>query len=142
MRFRRVRAAWRCVADSHRGLAASQARRVARRGGGAALLCASFVAVAKSLVGRKMLFGKRKQVVKRILIVEDEPLTAFDNENILGDAGYEIVATVDGIDEAIEALENGEVHLVLSDLRLKEQQSGIQLAAAAKAKSIPTLLAT
>ena len=29
-----------------------------------------------------MLFGKRKQVVKRILIVEDEPLTAFDNENI------------------------------------------------------------
>jgi len=89
-----------------------------------------------------MLFGKRKQVVKRILIVEDEPLTAFDNENILGDAGYEIVATVDGIDEAIEALENGEVHLVLSDLRLKEQQSGIQLAAAAKAKSIPTLFAT
>jgi len=41
-----------------------------------------------------MLFGKRTQIVKRILIVEDEPLTAFDNENILRDAGYEIVATV------------------------------------------------
>ena len=27
-----------------------------------------------------MLFGKRQQMVKRILIVEDEPLTAFDNE--------------------------------------------------------------
>ena len=49
-----------------------------------------------------MLFGKRKQVVKRILIVEDEPLTAFDNENILGDAGYEIVATVDDLDEALD----------------------------------------
>ncbi len=38
-----------------------------------------------------MLFGKPKRVVKRILIVEDEPLTAFDNETMLGDAGYEIV---------------------------------------------------
>ena len=34
-----------------------------------------------------MLFGKRKQVVKRILIVEDEPLTAFDNENTLTGGG-------------------------------------------------------
>jgi len=33
-----------------------------------------------------MLFGKRKRVVNRILIVEDEPLTAFDNEMMLGDA--------------------------------------------------------
>jgi CheY-like chemotaxis protein len=89
-----------------------------------------------------MLFGKRKQVVKRILIVEDEPLTAFDNENILGDAGYEIVATVDGIEEALEALEREEVHLVLSDLRLREQQSGIELAQAAKEKGVPTLFAT
>src|SRR4051812_44355026 len=51
------------------------------------------------IVGVIMLFGKRKQVVKRILIVEDEPLTAFDNENILGDAGYEIVATIDRFDD-------------------------------------------
>ena len=56
-----------------------------------------------------MLFGKRKQVVKRILIVEDEPLTAFDNENMLGDAGYEIVATVDDLDEALDVLEREEV---------------------------------
>jgi two-component system, response regulator PdtaR len=89
-----------------------------------------------------MLFGKRKQVVKRILIVEDEPLTAFDNENILGDAGYEIVATVDGIDEALEALEREQVDLVLSDVRLREQQSGMQLARAAKEKGVPTLFAT
>ena len=89
-----------------------------------------------------MLFGKRSQVVKRILIVEDEPLTAFDNENILSDAGYEIVGTVDGIEEALEALEREEVHLVLSDVRLREQQSGIELAHAAKEKGIPTLFAT
>jgi len=89
-----------------------------------------------------MLFGKRKQVVKRILIVEDEPLTAFDNENILTDAGYVIVATVDGLDEALEALERDEVDLVLSDVRLKDQQSGIQLARAARERGVPTLFAT
>lgn len=89
-----------------------------------------------------MLFGKRSQVVKRILIVEDEPLTAFDNENILSDAGYEIVATVDGLEEALEILDREEIHLVLSDVRLREQQSGIELARAAKAKGVPTLFAT
>ena len=89
-----------------------------------------------------MLFGKRKQVVKRILIVEDEPLTAFDNENILGDAGYEIVATVDDLDEALAVLEREVVHLILSDVRLRGDRTGIELAHAAKAKGVPTLFAT
>jgi DNA-binding response OmpR family regulator len=89
-----------------------------------------------------MLFGKRKQIVKRILIVEDEPLTAFENENRLGDAGYEIVATVDDLEEALEILEREEVHLILSDVRLKRQQTGIRLAKTAKEKGVPTLFAT
>lgn len=89
-----------------------------------------------------MLFGKRKQVVKRILIVEDEPLTAFDNENMLGDAGYEIVATVDDFAEALRVLESEEVDLILSDVRLRSQQNGIDLASAAKGKGVPTLFAT
>jgi len=82
-----------------------------------------------------MLFGKRKQVVKRILIVEDEPLTAFDNENHLGDAGYHL-------EEALEILDREEVHLILSDVRLKKQQTGIHLAKSAKEKGVPTLFAT
>ena len=89
-----------------------------------------------------MLFGKRKQVVKRILIVEDEPLTAFDNENFLGEAGYHIVATVDDLDEALEILEREEIHLILSDVRLRKQQTGVHLAKAAKRKGVPTLFAT
>ena len=84
-----------------------------------------------------MLFGRRKQVVKRILIVEDEPLTAFDNENFLGDAGYEIVATVDDLDEAMRVLEEEEIHLILSDVRLRKQQTGIHLAKEAKKKGVP-----
>jgi two-component SAPR family response regulator len=89
-----------------------------------------------------MLFGRRKQVVKRILIVEDEPLTAFDNENMLGDAGYVIVATVDDLDEALTVLEREEVHLILSDVRMRKQQTGIHLARAAKEKGVPTLFVT
>jgi two-component SAPR family response regulator len=89
-----------------------------------------------------MLFGKRNQVVKRILIVEDEPLTAFDNENLLRDAGYDIVATVDDFEEALQILEREAVDLILSDVRLRSQQNGIDLAQAAKAKGIPTLFAT
>jgi two-component system, response regulator PdtaR len=46
-----------------------------------------------------MLFGKRKRIVKRIIIVEDEPLTAFDNEVTLGDLGYEVVATLDSFED-------------------------------------------
>jgi CheY-like chemotaxis protein len=88
-----------------------------------------------------MLFGKRKQVVKRILVVEDEPLTAFDNEHILREAGYDIVATVDDLEEALAVLEQESVDLVLSDVRLK-QQNGIQLARAAKKRGVPTLFAT
>jgi CheY-like chemotaxis protein len=89
-----------------------------------------------------MLFGKRRQVVKRILIVEDEPLTAFDNENILSDAGYEIVATVDGLDDALDVLGREAVDLILSDVRLKKQQTGIKLAHHARKSGVPTLFAT
>ena len=90
-----------------------------------------------------MLFGRRKRIVKRILIVEDEPLIAFDNENMLGDQGYEIVATVDDFDRAIEILDSEEeVHLILSDVRLRSERTGIDLARHAKTKGVPTLFAT
>jgi DNA-binding response OmpR family regulator len=109
----------------------------------AALAVGWYVREAESyLLGVSMLFGKRKRVVKRILIVEDEPLTAFDNENILGDHGYEIVATVDDFDEAMDVLDRERVDLVLSDVRLRKQQTGIHLARAAKERGVPTLFAT
>lgn len=89
-----------------------------------------------------MLFGKRKQVVKRILVVEDEPLTAFDNENMLADAGYEVVATVDDLHEAMKVLEREKIDLIVSDVRLRKDQTGIALAKAAKKRGVPTLFAT
>jgi len=89
-----------------------------------------------------MLFGKRNRVVKRILVVEDEPLTAFDNETMLTDAGYEVVATLDGFDEALELIEREQIDLILSDIRLRSQETGIDLAQAAKERGIPTLFAS
>jgi CheY-like chemotaxis protein len=89
-----------------------------------------------------MLFGKRNRVIKRILVVEDEPLIAFDNESMLTDAGYEVVATVDGYDQALDRLDTDQVDLILSDVRLRSQQTGIDLAREAKARGIPTLFAT
>ena len=42
-----------------------------------------------------MLFVKRKRLIERILLVEDEPLVAFDTEHFLTHEGFEVVATVD-----------------------------------------------
>jgi CheY-like chemotaxis protein len=89
-----------------------------------------------------MLFGKRNRIVKRIVIVEDEPLTAFDNEVMLADLGYEVVATLDSFDQAISLLDREDVDLVLSDLRLSGRRSGLDLAKAAKNRGIPVLFAT
>lgn len=89
-----------------------------------------------------MLFGKRNRVVKRILIVEDEPLTAFDNEVALGDSGYEVVATLDNFEQAMALLDSEDVDIVLSDLRLTGTRSGLDLAKAAKDRGIPILFST
>jgi two-component system, response regulator PdtaR len=89
-----------------------------------------------------MLFGRRKRIVKRILIVEDEPLTAFDTETMLADFGYEIVATIDDYGKALERLEEETIHLVLADVRLHGEDLGLELAKTARVKGVPTLLAT
>jgi CheY-like chemotaxis protein len=89
-----------------------------------------------------MLFSRRKQLVKRILIVEDEPLTAFENENVLGDAGYVVVATVDDLSEALAVLDREHIDLILSDVRLRDDQTGIHLAEAARKRGVPTMFAT
>jgi CheY-like chemotaxis protein len=89
-----------------------------------------------------MLFGKRKRVVNRILIVEDEPLLAFDNEVMLGDLGYEVVATLDSFEDAIELLDREEIELILSDYRLSGERTGLDLARAAKNRGIPIIFST
>lgn len=89
-----------------------------------------------------MLFGKRKRIVNRILIVEDEPLTAFGNEILIGDEGYEVVATVDRYSIAVETLDQSQVDLIMCDVRLTGERTGIDLAKVARKRGIPVLFVT
>lgn len=89
-----------------------------------------------------MLFGNRKKLINRILIVEDEPLTAFDNENMLGEAGYDVVATHDRFADAVATLDREKVDLILSDVRLTGERTGIDLAKLAQKRGIPVLFST
>src|SRR4028118_1019730 len=106
-----------------------------------------------------MLFGRRSRLVKRILVVEDEPLVAFDNEVMASGAGYHVVATLDNVTDALAVLgrelaapadgaEDGQeeeergVDLILTDVALSGQRSGLDLAREAQALGVPVLFAT
>jgi CheY-like chemotaxis protein len=89
-----------------------------------------------------MLFGKKKRGIERLLIVEDEPLVAFDTEHFLGGEGFEIVATVDSVADALAAIEAGEgIEMVLVDVDLADG-SGVEVARAAHGRGIPVLFVT
>ncbi|VVT07671.1 Response regulator receiver domain-containing protein [Sphingomonas sp. EC-HK361] len=88
------------------------------------------------------MFGKKKRQILRLLVVEDEPLIAFDAEHLLTEQEYVVVATVDRVADAVAVLEgDSEVHLVLVDVSLADG-SGLDVARAAQARSIPVLFVT
>ena len=90
-----------------------------------------------------MFFTRREQRISRILIVEDEPLIAFDNEHALQQAGYTVVATVDRFREADAVISAGnDVDLIIADIRLNGVRSGIELARHAEALGIAVLFST
>ena len=89
-----------------------------------------------------MLFGKRERTIRRIMVVEDEPLVAFDNEYLLKDAGYEVVATVDSLAAAREVIENEQLDLILTDLRLSGEGDGTGVARLARTRNVPVLFVT
>ena len=89
-----------------------------------------------------MLFGKRERLIRRILVVEDEPLVAFDNEYLLKDAGYEVVATVDTLEGARTVIESEALDLVLTDIKLNGDGDGTGVARIAKARDVPVLFVT
>jgi DNA-binding response OmpR family regulator len=86
-----------------------------------------------------MLFGRRKRTITRLLIVEDEPLVAFDAEHILIEAGYDVLATVDTIAAALSHMADGAPHLVLLDINLSDG-NGLAIAERAHAEGVPVLI--
>lgn len=96
-----------------------------------------------------MLFGRERGLVtegrvtiSRVLVVEDEPLVAFDNEHALGVAGFEVVATVDDYDHAVVVIDEGGVDLLVADVHLHGPKTGIDLAAYARERGVPVLFVT
>jgi DNA-binding NarL/FixJ family response regulator len=71
----------------------------------------------------------------RILIVEDEAITAMDIKRILGNLGFEVVSTASRGDEAIQKAEDLKPDLVIMDILLKGEMNGIEAA-----RKIQTLL--
>lgn len=86
-----------------------------------------------------MLFTKRERTIRRILVVEDEPLLAFDTEHLLGESGYEVVATVDCLADAARVIGEEQLDLVISDVTLGGDGDGVDVARAAAAKGVPVL---
>src|SRR3546814_11147168 len=68
--------------------------------------------------GVDMRFASRQTCIKRLLIIEDDPLTAFDNEHTLKLGGYQIVATVDSGEAAVEVMAAEPVDAIVLDLGL------------------------
>jgi DNA-binding response OmpR family regulator len=94
------------------------------------------------LGAKRMLFGRKKRRIERLLIVEDEPLVAFDTEHFLTGEGFTITATVDSVAGAIRAIERDvDIDLVLVDVNLSDG-SGVEVARAAHGQGVAVLFVT
>ncbi|PZU59319.1 MAG: response regulator [Sphingobium sp.] len=89
-----------------------------------------------------MIFGRDRRVIHRILVVEDEPLVAFDNEHFLNHAGYSVAGTVANRASAAAALAREVVDLVIADVNLSGDRDGIAVARDAHARGIAVLFVT
>jgi CheY-like chemotaxis protein len=76
----------------------------------------------------------------RVLIVEDEVLTALDIEYLVEGMGYDVCGMVASAPEAIKAAQDQRPDLVLMDIRLAHGTDGIQEAGAIRDRfGIPSL---
>lgn len=89
-----------------------------------------------------MLFGRKKRRIERVLVVEDEPLVAFDTEHFLTGEGFAIAATVDTLADALRVIgADEELDLVLADINLADG-SGVDVARVAQERGLPVLFVT
>lgn len=89
-----------------------------------------------------MLFASRPTCIKRLLVIEDDPLTAFDNEHTLKHGGYDVVATVDSGEAAVAVMAAAEVDALVLDLGLAGHMTGREVARIARDRGIAVLLVT
>jgi RNA polymerase sigma factor (sigma-70 family) len=66
-----------------------------------------------------------KQVTCTVLVIEDEPLIAMELCRIVQEMGLTVVGTASRQDDALEAVERDQPGLVLADIQLQDNGSGI-----------------
>lgn len=66
-----------------------------------------------------------RQTLARVLIIEDEPLIAMDLESLVRDLGHDVSAIATTHGEAVEAAVAHRPTLVLADIQLADDSSGI-----------------
>ena len=64
----------------------------------------------------------------KILVVEDESIVARDIRNMLLGIGYEVTAVTSDAEDAVKQAEKEQPHLVLMDIMLKGDISGVEAA--------------
>ncbi len=79
---------------------------------------------------------------ERILIVEDEAITALDLKYSLEELGYEVVDTVDTGQDAIDTAIETKPDVVLMDIKLKGAMEGIEAAEIISEYKIPIIYLT
>ena len=89
-----------------------------------------------------MLFAHRPTCIKRLLVIEDDPLVAFDNERTLKHGGYNVVATVDSGEAAVAVMAAQPVDALVLDLGLAGHMTGREVARLARDRGIAVLLVT
>lgn len=86
--------------------------------------------------------NKGEKMKKRILIVEDEAITALDLKYSLEDLGYEVIDTADTGQDAIDIAAERIPDIVLMDIKLKEDMEGTDAARVIAKLRIPIVYLT
>jgi len=81
-------------------------------------------------------------VSTKLLIVEDDYLIATDLQRILEKAGYIVTGLADSVEEALQIIGNVRPDIVLLDIFLKGEMTGIDLARTLKQRNIPFVFLT
>jgi CheY-like chemotaxis protein/DNA-directed RNA polymerase specialized sigma24 family protein len=66
------------------------------------------------------------QVATDVLIIEDEPMIALDLKDIMTSLGHRVTAIARTHREALDAIGDGDIGLVLADIQLADGSSGIE----------------
>ncbi len=67
----------------------------------------------------------KEQTRARVLVIEDEPIIAMDIQDIVEDAGHNVTGVAVTRDEAVEQFDKANPDLVLADIQLADNSSGI-----------------